>query len=50
MLSLISSRKHTNQWCLVNGTAFNTTFNSPGATILGLMVAILEGNAFITIL
>jgi hypothetical protein len=34
----------TNQALPVDGTAFNDTFNSPGATILGLIVAILEGS------
>ncbi len=29
----------------VDGTAFNDTFNTPGPTIVGLIVAILEGRS-----
>ena len=31
---------------LINGTAFNSTFDTPGPTIVGLIVAILEVGAF----
>lgn len=29
--------------CLVNSPAFNTTFNTPNATMIGVIVAIFEG-------
>jgi MFS family permease len=31
---------------LVNGTPFNITFNSPGSTMLGLIVSIIDIGAF----
>jgi MFS family permease len=31
---------------LVNGTPFNKTFNSPGSTMLGLIVSIIDIGAF----
>lgn len=31
---------------LVNGTPFNETFNSPGSTMLGLIVSIIDIGAF----